>query len=74
MKITEALAEQRTPRLQPAVIAGPGTSIRASQSLLIESITHTILLAESPDSHLLAVVTLHDLLRAQVSMSGRDDG
>ncbi len=73
-EVIAALAEQRAPLLQPAVFADPGTSIRASQSLLIESTTHTIVLADSPDAPLLAVVTLHDLLRAQVSMSGRDDG
>ena len=45
---------------------------RGSQDLLIESPTHTLLLTDQPDGNPLAIVTLHDILRAQVAMSDRE--
>ena len=50
----------------------PGDSIRETQKLLIESTTGTIVLTDPTGDKLLAIVTLHDLLRAQVSMTERE--
>ena len=50
----------------------PGDTIRATQNRLIESTTGTVILADEPGGKVLTVVTLHDLLRAQVSMSERE--
>ncbi len=66
-----ALSEQRAPRLQPARTCNPDESIRGSQMALVESTTGTIAITRDEDGKLLGFLTLHDLLRAQVSMSER---
>lgn len=70
-EIEAALAGHRSLNLQPALECRPANSIRESQASLIESPTNTLLLTDRAGGKLLAIVTLHDLLRAQVSMSGR---
>ncbi len=71
-EIEMAIVEARPLRLEPAFPCRPGASIRESQAALIESPTHTLVLTDGPEGKLLAVVTLHDLLRAQVTMSERE--
>jgi CIC family chloride channel protein len=66
-----ALAEQRTVRLSPARECRPSDAIRASQASLIDSPTNTLLLTDDSTGKVLAIVTLHDILRAQVSISER---
>ncbi len=66
-----AIAEHRPLRLQPARECRPADSIRDSQSSLIDSATGTVLLTDHADGTLLAIVTLHDILRAQVSIGER---
>ncbi len=66
-----AIAEHRPLQLQPARQCRPADSIRDSQTSLIESATGTVLLSDHVDGTLLAIVTLHDVLRAQVSISER---
>lgn len=70
-EIESALAEQRDPRLQDARACRPSDSIRASQTTLLESPTNTLLLTDPASGKVLAIVTLHDILRAQVSISER---
>ncbi|MFL6596057.1 MAG: chloride channel protein [Chthoniobacterales bacterium] len=70
-EITAALTEHRALRLEPAVLCRPSQSIRESQALLIQSITGTVAIADDA-SKLLGIVTLHDLLRAQLAMSERE--
>lgn len=70
-ELETALTEMRPPRLQPARDCRPSDSIRTSQTSLIESPTSTLLLTDQPEGRLLAIVTLHDVLRAQVSISER---
>lgn len=70
-EIESALAEQRAVRLQPARECRPSDAIRASQTSLIDSPTHTLLLTDDSAGKVLAIVTLHDILRAQVSISER---
>lgn len=66
-----AIADQRVVRLVAARECRPGNSIRDSQAALIESPSSTLILTDHVDGKMLAIVTLHDLLRAQVSMSER---
>ncbi len=71
VELEVAIAEHRPPRLLPARECRPATSIRESQTSLIESVTGTVLLTDPQQGKVLAIVTLHDVLRAQVSMSER---
>ena len=61
-----ALAEKRLPRLEAAITCLPGQSIRQLQALLIESTTHLVVLTDAEGQNVLGLVTLHDLLRAEV--------
>ena len=61
-----ALAEKRVPRLEPATTCPPGQTIRQLQALLIESSTGLVVLTAADGQAVLGVVTLHDLLRAEV--------
>ena len=72
-EIASALREHRSLRLEPAVLCQPSQSIRESQALLIQSTTGTVAIADDA-SKLLGIVTLHDLLRAQLAISEREGG
>jgi CIC family chloride channel protein len=61
-----ALAEKRLPRLEAATTCLPGQTIRQLQALLIESSTGLVVLTAADGQAVLGVVTLHDLLRAEV--------
>ena len=61
-----ALTEKRAPRLEPATTCLPGQTIRQLQALLIESSTGLVVLTAADGHAALGVVTLHDLLRAEV--------
>ena len=64
-----AIAEGRNPKLEPATECYPDQNVRQLQMLLIESSSQMVVLMDSPNGKLLGVVTLHDLLRAEVSVS-----
>ncbi len=70
-EIEAAVAEQRPLRLLTARECRPADSIRETQTSLIESPSNTLLLTDRNGGKLLAIVTLHDILRAQVSISER---
>jgi CIC family chloride channel protein len=61
-----ALAEKRLPRLEAATRCLPGQTIRQLQALLIESTTQLVVLTDTEGQNVVGVVTLHDLLRAEV--------
>jgi CIC family chloride channel protein len=61
-----ALAEKRPPRLEAATTCVPGQTIRQLQVLLIESLTQFVVLTTPDGQTALGVVTLHDLLRAEM--------
>ena len=61
-----ALAEKRLPRLETATTGLPGQTIRQLEALLIESSTGLVVLTAADGQAVLGVVTLHDLLRAEV--------
>jgi CIC family chloride channel protein len=67
-----AKKENRAVKLLPAVTARPSQSIRQCQALLIESACGFIVITDSERGRPLAVVTLHDLLRAQAAVSDRE--
>jgi CIC family chloride channel protein len=69
---TQAQVEHRAVRLLPAVTARPDQTIRECQSLLIESPCGMIVITDIQQGIPLAVVTLHDLLRAQTAVSERE--
>jgi CIC family chloride channel protein len=64
-----AIAGRRPPTCEPAVACLPQQTISELQGLLIESTSQVVVLLDQPKGKVLGLVTLHDLLRAQVSMS-----
>ncbi|HKW30621.1 MAG TPA: chloride channel protein [Verrucomicrobiae bacterium] len=66
-ELAEALAEKRAPKLAPLVRCEPRQTIRQLQALLIESPTGMAVVCEPADGKLLGLVTLHDVLRAQIN-------
>jgi CIC family chloride channel protein len=71
-EFAQARTEKRPFRLVPAVTARPSQTIRQCQALLIESACGFIVITDHLEGLPLAVVTLHDLLRAQVAISDRE--
>ena len=65
----EALAEMRPPVLEPAVTCSPSERIQDLQHRLIHSTANMVLVVEPNEGKILGLVTLHDLLRAQVLMT-----
>jgi len=70
----QAQADHRPVSLVPAVTALPSQTIRECQMLLIESVCGLIVITDTDTDggRPLAVVTLHDLLRAQAAISDRE--
>jgi CIC family chloride channel protein len=64
-----ALSEKRPPKLENAVTCMPKQSIQELQSLLIESTALMVVLLDQPKGKILGLITLHDLLRAEVSVA-----
>jgi chloride channel protein, CIC family len=64
-----ALAGHRPPRLEPATICRADQTIRELQTLLIGSSTNFVAVTDGGGG-ILGVITLHDLLRAQVEKAG----
>ena len=64
-----AIAANCPPKLESATTCSPSQTIRELQNLLIESSTLTVVLTDNPDGKILGLVTLHDLLRAEVALA-----
>jgi CIC family chloride channel protein len=62
----QAFAAGRPPKIDPATTCAPTETIRELQMLLIGSATQIVVLTDGPEGRPLGLVTLHDLLRAQV--------
>jgi CIC family chloride channel protein len=69
-----ALAQSRPPKLEPATTCLPSQSIGDLQALFIESTTESVIVVDQPGGNVLGLVTLHDLLRAQVEKTGDGEG
>jgi CIC family chloride channel protein len=65
-----AVQEQRAPKLEPPVSCPPTQSIRELQALFLESTNLFVVVTSEEDRHVLGVLTLHDLLRAELSLAG----
>lgn len=65
VELAEALVEKRPPKVAPAIRCEPRQTIRELQTLLLESPSGMAVVCEGPK--LLGIVTLHDLLRAQIN-------
>ena len=72
VEVAAAISEHRSLTLQTAMTGRPDQSIRESQAALIESATGTIVLTDGNREKPLAIVTLHDLLRAQLNLGDRE--
>jgi len=64
-------ASGRPLKFEPAVTCRPGHSIWKSQALLIQSTTGTLAVTDESNK-LLGIVTMHDLLRAQLGVAERE--
>jgi CIC family chloride channel protein len=69
-----SVQECRAVRPESAVTCRPGDSIRECQTKIIQSNTGTLALTDDSGHKLLAFVTLHDLLRAQLAVAEREGG
>lgn len=69
-----ALKTGEVPVLQPAVTCLPAQSIRELQHLLIQSPTGVAVLLDRPEGKVIGLITLHDLLRAEMATAeaGKD--
>jgi chloride channel protein, CIC family len=66
-----ALAEKRAPHLEPAVCCLPRISIKDLQFSLMESRSGLVVVQDQEGGNIIGLVTLHDLLRAEVSIAER---
>jgi CIC family chloride channel protein len=68
-----ALRENRTPKLENAATCLPHQTVRKLQGLLVESPSNFVVLVDDDGGKILSVITLHDLLRAEVEKAGSGD-
>jgi len=73
-EVEAAIFERRPLRTEQAITCRPGEIIREIQNRFIEASSGFLILSDKPDGSILGVVTLHDVLRAQVAMSERENG
>jgi CIC family chloride channel protein len=64
-----AVAEKRAPKWEAAVTCLPQQTIRTLQSKLIESTSLMVIALDQPNGKVIALITLHDLLRAEVAIA-----
>lgn len=74
IEVEASISERRPVRLEPAITCRPGKIIREMQHHFIDDSNGFIVLSEPSKGSVLGVVTLHDILRAQVAMSERENG
>jgi len=70
-EVEVSLSEHRPLRVDPAISCPPGQIIREMQHHFIEETSGFIVLSDAPNGRVLGVVTLHDILGAQLAMSER---
>jgi CIC family chloride channel protein len=68
-----ALRENRDPKLENAATCLPHQTVRKLQGLLVESPINFVVLVDDDGGKILGVITLHDLLRAEVEKAGSGD-
>ena len=67
--IETALAKKKPPEFQPGVTCAPSQAIISAANKMIESPSGMLLLVDPEKGSVTSLVTLHDLLRAQVFIS-----
>lgn len=67
----EALAENRPPKLEELITCRANQTIRELETSLILSSANMVVLTDADEGRIIGLVTLHDLLRAQVALSER---
>ena len=72
VELESTLTTGNPPTLTPAVVVKPTDSVRLVQSVLITSPSGIVLLVDAPDRRLIGMVTLHDLLRAELTAGEQD--
>jgi CIC family chloride channel protein len=70
----DALHETRRPKYEPVVICLPQQTIHDLQSKLIDSASLLAVVLDRPQGQILGLVTLHDLLRAEVAIAKESAG
>ena len=68
-----ALRDNRAPKLENATTCLPHQTVRRLQGLLVESPINFVVLVDDDGGKILGIVTLHDLLRAEVEKAGSSD-
>jgi CIC family chloride channel protein len=68
-----ALRENRAPKLENATTCLPHQTVRKLQGLLVESPINFVVLVDDDGGKILGIITLHDLLRAEVEKAGSGD-
>ncbi len=71
-EMESSISEHRPLKIDPPIKCHPRDTIRKIQSRFIESTGGFIVLVEGAEATVLGVVTLHDVLRAQVDLSERE--
>ena len=61
-----ALADHQPPKLEPAITCLRSQTVGDLQELLIQATTQFVVLLDGPGGKIVGLVTLHDLLRAEV--------
>lgn len=64
-----ALRENRAPGLEPAVVCRRDATIHDVQAKLIESPSQIVVVVGGEDEHVIGLLTLHDVLRAEMNFS-----
>jgi CIC family chloride channel protein len=68
-----ALRDNRAPKLENATTCLPHQTVLKLQGLLVESPSNFVVLVDDDVGKILGVITLHDLLRAEVEKAGSGD-
>ncbi|MGA3143626.1 MAG: CBS domain-containing protein [Verrucomicrobiota bacterium] len=66
-------AGKSLPQLESAATCLPHQTVRKLQGLLVESPSNFVVLVDDDGGKILGVITLHDLLRAEVEKAGSSD-
>jgi CIC family chloride channel protein len=68
-ELKSSIAQGSVPRLMPPVLCSPEVSVREVGKMLMESASGLVLIRDLSTGEVIAVVTLHDLLRTQAALS-----
>ena len=69
-----ALREKRAPELHSVHTCAPDETLHVAGARLVESTSGMVILQAGPDGPVLGILTLHDLLRAQMAAAERGQG